>query len=81
MIRQYIDSKYPLFWDNKGKSLNKIEKYDEAIQCYDKAIEINPVYSSALEGKVSALNNLGRSEESLKYFDRSIEGNPRNIYA
>lgn len=28
-------------WFNKANALDEIGKYDEAIKCYDKAIEIN----------------------------------------
>jgi len=29
-------------WMNKGISLAKLEKYEEAIEAYEKAIELNP---------------------------------------
>jgi tetratricopeptide (TPR) repeat protein len=35
----------------KGRALDALNKSDEAITAYDKAIEINPTDSIALEGK------------------------------
>jgi tetratricopeptide (TPR) repeat protein len=29
-------------WYNKGNALDSLERYNEAIECFDKAIEIEP---------------------------------------
>jgi tetratricopeptide (TPR) repeat protein len=34
-------------WNNKGAALDDLNKSDEAIQSYNKAIEIDPTYSDA----------------------------------
>jgi Flp pilus assembly protein TadD len=39
-------------------------KYDEAIQAYDKAIELDPNFSNAWSGKGDAFNLLGRTTEA-----------------
>ena len=36
----------------KGNALYAQGKYDEAIKCYDEAININPEYAYAWNGKV-----------------------------
>ena len=38
-------------WYNKGLALDNLNKYDEAIKAFDKAIEINPKYSAAWDNK------------------------------
>jgi tetratricopeptide (TPR) repeat protein len=54
-------------------------KYKEAIECYDKALEIDPNYMDALSGKGSAFNKLGRYDEAIKSYDRVIEIDAGNI--
>jgi tetratricopeptide (TPR) repeat protein len=34
-------------WNEKGNVYYKLKKYDEAIKCYDKAIEIDPNFTHA----------------------------------
>ena len=34
-----------------GVSLNNLKRFDEAIQMYDKAIQLNPQYSKAYNNK------------------------------
>ena len=34
-------------WSNKGSALEGLKKYDEAIRCYDNAIDIEPGYTKA----------------------------------
>jgi Flp pilus assembly protein TadD len=45
---------------NKGDSRGRLNKYDEAITAYDKAIEINPNDSDAWYNKGVALDNLNK---------------------
>ena len=40
---------YPLY--RKGLAVDKLGKYDEAIECYDKALAIDPNYEPALNNK------------------------------
>jgi tetratricopeptide (TPR) repeat protein len=41
-------------------------KYDEAIQAYNKAIDINPQYADAWWGKGNALRQIGRYTEAME---------------
>ena len=45
---------------DKGKSLDELGRYDEAIKCYDKAIELEPDDFVAHHKKGLALANLRR---------------------
>jgi tetratricopeptide (TPR) repeat protein len=51
-------------WNKKGNTLYNLKKYDEAIKCYDKAIEINPNDAGPWEGKGNALYGLGKYKEA-----------------
>ena len=64
-------------WNNKGMSLRNLGRYQEALACCDRAIEINPHDEMAWYNKGAALGNLGRYQEAIACYDRAIEINPR----
>ena len=66
----------PEYWNNKGYALYKLERYEEAIGCYDKAIELNPNEPTYWNNKGYVLYSLKRYEEAIKCFDKAIELNP-----
>jgi len=53
-----INPDYIEAWHWKGVALYNQGNYEEAIKCFDKALEINPDYSKSLNGKVEALKTL-----------------------
>ena len=77
----------------KGKSLYKLQKYEESIACFDKcekkSIEIGKsTYkrwkdkeSDALIDKGKSLYKLQKYEESIAYFDKSLKLMPENGFA
>ncbi len=60
-----------LTWNNKGVVIGKLGKNEEALECFDKAIEIEPNYTKAWRNKGVALDNLGRHEEAIKCFEKA----------
>ena len=60
-------------WRSKGLALFTQEKYDDAIQAYDKAFEIDPKNASAWTGKGDALKNQGKCDEAVLALDKSLE--------
>ena len=67
--------------DNKGLALSDLNKNDEAIKAYDKAIEINPQDSNAWDNKGNALYDLNKTDEAIKAYNKAIEINPQNSIA
>ena len=51
-LRIYPDDKRT--YNNKGNALKELERYEEAIAAYDKALEIDPNYKKACENKETA---------------------------
>ncbi len=49
---------------------------EEAIECYNKAIELNSNYSDAYNNKGIVLNYLNKYNEALECYDIAIEINP-----
>jgi tetratricopeptide (TPR) repeat protein len=60
-------------WFDKGLALSSQGKYDEAIQAFDKAIELDPQYANAWYNKAFALTRLGLTAESKEAFDKAKE--------
>jgi len=63
-------------WIEKGNELFINGSYEEALEAYDEAIEIDPVNGSLWKGKIFI--ELGRFEDALECFNRSIEADPQS---
>ncbi len=68
-----MDPNYSLAWNNKGFILYEMGKYEEAIQAYDKAIEIDPNYLLVWNNKGIALEKLGRYDEAAECYNKAKE--------
>ena len=66
---------------NKGIALVNLDRSEEALACYDEALDINPRLAGAWNNKGIALVNLGRSEEALACCDKALDINPQYIEA
>ncbi|MEW6621427.1 MAG: tetratricopeptide repeat protein, partial [bacterium] len=53
---------------NQGVALCKLRRYNEAVECFDKAINLNPAFQQAWYNKAIALQNLGKREQANKCF-------------
>ena len=65
----------------KGLEATFKHKYDEAIQYFDKILEIDPKNVDALNNKGVSLGNLHKYDEAIQYFDKVLEINPKNVDA
>lgn len=66
---------------NKGISLSHLGREEEALTCYDRALEIDPRNADAWYDKGLTLFNLGRLDKSLACYDRALAINPRYALA
>jgi len=64
-------------YSNKGVSLDNLDKFQEAIACYNRALEINPMDADVWSNKGTALYKLGKLQEAVDCFDRALDINPR----
>jgi len=60
-------------WLNKGSILHRMEKFHEAIECYDVALTIDSKSALALAYKGLSLGEMTKLEESVVCFDHALE--------
>jgi tetratricopeptide (TPR) repeat protein len=68
-------------WNDKGLALAKSDRNQEAIQYFDKALELDPKNVGALVNKGTALYALGRYEAALQCCYRTLSRDPKNAAA
>jgi lipoprotein NlpI len=61
---------------NLGAGLNSQGRPDEAISCYQKALEINPDFAEAHNNLGTTFNSQGRFEEAIGCFQKALAINP-----
>ena len=61
---------------NEGNDLLSHGKYNEAINAYEKAVEINPHYYPAWVDMGNALDEIGKHDEAVQAYNEAIEINP-----
>ncbi|MDD4750105.1 MAG: tetratricopeptide repeat protein [Methanosarcinaceae archaeon] len=66
-------------WIDKGIVLQKLRKYEEALEAFNKAIEFEPEDAFAWCNKGIVLQKLRKYEEALEAFKKAIEINPEYI--
>jgi tetratricopeptide (TPR) repeat protein len=52
-------------WHNRGKALYCLGRYQEAIESFNRVLQLKPNYRISIEGKAAALNNMGLYEEAM----------------
>src|SRR5262249_28266520 len=62
--------------NNRGAALHELNRFEEAIASYDKAIAPKPNYAEAHNNRGAALNALKRHEEALASYERAIALKP-----
>jgi len=63
-------------WNKIGNDLLDQKKYEEAINAYDKALQIDSNYKWAWNNKASALNNLDEYDDAITAAERAIQIDP-----
>lgn len=65
----------------KAYDLTGLERYEEAIQCYSRAIDLLPDFFEAIENRAFCKMELGRWEEAIEDFRLSLTLNPEILPA
>jgi tetratricopeptide (TPR) repeat protein len=64
-------------WKNKGWCLYKLEKFKEAVECEDNALEINPRDAETWKIRGECFISLTRYDDAMKCIDKALEIDPK----
>ena len=73
--RQSVSAETAEEWKEKGISLAMSGEYEKAIECFDKAIELNPNYADAYYDRGLTYYQLKRYEKAIEDYNKAIELN------
>ncbi len=59
-----------------GNVLQDLKKYDEAIDCYQKAIQINPIFAASYYHLGSTFEEINQYEVAIFYYQEAIKYDP-----
>jgi tetratricopeptide (TPR) repeat protein len=71
---------YTLF-SSLGGLLGSVELYNDSLDCYQKAVELDQSNASTFVGQGVALGNLERYEEALESLEKAIDLDPESVDA
>ena len=65
-------------WINKGAGLAEVENFQEALLCFDKALESDHRYVPALKYKAQCLFKMHQFDQAIDYYSKVIEIDPQD---
>jgi Tfp pilus assembly protein PilF len=65
-------------WNNLGIDLQQKGQRNEAIECFQKALNIEPYYADAYTNLGGVLLGQGKSDQAIAYFQRALQLRPAN---
>ncbi|MDF0554882.1 tetratricopeptide repeat-containing serine protease family protein [Kamptonema sp. UHCC 0994] len=63
-------------WSNRGNELYRLERFEEALLAFDKAIKINSDFYPAWYGRGNVLSSMERYREAIAAYDRATKIKP-----
>ena len=78
-IMIYNKPNTPNYYYNKGVLLADLGRFNEAVEAYDRVIELNAQNADVYVNKGAALYKAGKNEEALAAYDKAIEFNPEDV--
>jgi len=68
-------------YNNRGIAYAKLNKYEQAIEDFSKAIELDPDFAEAYNNRGLSYAELNEHEQAIKDYDKAIELNPNYAVA
>ena len=67
----------PDTWNSRGSTLNDLERFEEALRDFARALELRGQFPDALCNRGKALHGLQRHEEAVAAYDEALAMDPR----
>ena len=61
---------------SKGKALDNLGRYPEAVTFYDRDLALNPNNTRSLTNKETHLDYVGKHEEAIVWYDKALGSDP-----
>jgi len=74
-------SKTAAEWKKEADQLLNSKKYNEAIECYDKAISMGLTSAAIYNDKGVAYKNMGNNKKALECYEKAAQVDPNFIYS
>jgi tetratricopeptide (TPR) repeat protein len=74
-----LESTNDLSQNNKSRALNGMKRYEEALECSNKATELESSNAWAWVNKAVALNGMKRYKEALECSNKAVKLDSNNI--
>ena len=71
-----VNQAVPFYHYNAGNAYSALNKFEEAVACYQRALLLNPDYYEALNNLGNALKGQGKLEEAITCYQRVLSLNP-----
>lgn len=68
----------PAVWNNLGLSLQEMHRYDEALESFRKALEVDPGYAPGYNNIATTLICLGRYEDAVPWAQEALKLDPKH---
>ena len=68
-------------WLDEGNQLYDRAHYQEALQAYERAVQLDPNFAEAHDARGDALSSLQRSQEALAAYEQAIQLDPNYAHA
>ena len=84
LIKQYNQAVKGLSatdWFDKGVNFHESGNYKEALNAYNKMIELDPQYAGAYVTRGLAYHNLGNRQQAINDYNKAIQLNPQHANA
>jgi tetratricopeptide (TPR) repeat protein len=66
----------PMAHNSRANALKELERYEEALEDYDRAVTLDPRFADAWSNRGLVLKELGRHQDALTSFDKAIALQP-----
>src|SRR5450755_4711814 len=66
-------------WRERANALVALNRFDDALFCYERMLAIDPADTSIYAEKAEVLQSLDRDDEALACYDRALEHAPSNV--